>query len=65
MAINLIHDNHAAPGGRVPGEAIWELADRITDDLLECISLLKKAHSAIQPLTELIPDPVDEWEDAA
>jgi hypothetical protein len=61
-AMNIINDNHAAPGGRVPEESIWELADRITGDLLECIAHLEKAYEAIKPLTELIPDPDAEWD---
>jgi hypothetical protein len=59
MAMNLINDNYAAPGGAVPDEPIWEVADRIAGDLLECIAHLEKAYEAISPLVELMPDPDD------
>lgn len=59
MAMNLINDNYAAPGGAVPDEPIWELADRITSDLLECMEHLQNAYDAIKPLEELAPDPDD------
>ncbi len=59
MAMNLINDNYAAPGGTVPEEPIWELADRITGDLLESIAYLRKAYDAIKPLEKLAPDPDD------
>ena len=62
MAMNLINDNFAAPGGRVPDEPIGELADRIAGDLLQCIAHLEKAYQAIKPVWTLIADPDDEWD---
>lgn len=65
MAMNLINDNHAAPGGRVPDISIDELADQLTGDLLDCIKFLKKAYEAVYPLQFLTGDPdekdYDEW----
>ena len=57
MAMNLINTNYAAPGSGIPDEPVWELADRITGDLLECIAHLKKAYKAVEPLTKLTPHP--------
>lgn len=57
MAMNLINDNYAAPDGSLPKEPIWELADRITGDLLESIAHLEKACAAVSPLAKLKPEP--------
>jgi hypothetical protein len=60
MAMNIINDNHAAPGGRVPDEPIGELADRLACELQECINYLEKAYEAVYPLSFLIGNPDEE-----